>query len=117
MGGALGAVYVIVVIIFVQSLGAATLTAIFVTAQLITSIVLDLLGAVGFAKRTVSWPRFLGAGFMIVGVILITQFPGQVVADGRVQQRMKALQSPVHEPQGVDVELPANGNATALHQQ
>jgi uncharacterized membrane protein YdcZ (DUF606 family) len=44
IGGALGAYYVVVVIIFAQKLGAGTLVAIFVCAQLITSVVLDLTG-------------------------------------------------------------------------
>jgi uncharacterized membrane protein YdcZ (DUF606 family) len=44
IGGALGAYYVVIVIIFAQKLGAGTLVAIFVCAQLITSIVLDLTG-------------------------------------------------------------------------
>ncbi|WIA34631.1 hypothetical protein OEZ86_012948 [Tetradesmus obliquus] len=65
IGGALGAYYVVVVIIFAQKLGAGTLVAIFVCAQLITSIVLDLTGLVGFARRVFSWQRWLGAALMV----------------------------------------------------
>jgi uncharacterized membrane protein YdcZ (DUF606 family) len=52
IGGALGAYYVVVVIIFAQKLGAGTLVAIFVCAQLITSVVLDLTGAASLAHIT-----------------------------------------------------------------
>lgn len=87
IGGALGAYYVIIVIIFAQKLGAGTLVAIFVCAQLITSIVLDLTGLVGFSRRVFSWQRWVGAASMVAGVVLVTYFPGETVA--AVQERMQ----------------------------
>lgn len=86
-GGALGSYYVIIVIIFAQKLGAGTLVATFVCAQLVTSIVLDLTGLVGFSRREFSWQRWLGVALMIAGVVLVTQFPGQTV---------KAVQAQAH---------------------
>lgn len=82
----MGAYYVVVVIIFAQKLGAGTLVGIFVCAQLITSIVLDLTGLVGFAKRVFSWQRWLGAAFMVIGVVLIAKFPGDTVDSVQQQQ-------------------------------
>eukprot|EP00878_Enallax_costatus_P013178 GHUV01013775.1.p1 GENE.GHUV01013775.1~~GHUV01013775.1.p1 ORF type:complete len:232 (+),score=45.94 GHUV01013775.1:613-1308(+) len=80
IGGALGAYYVIIVIIFAQKLGAGTLVAIFVCAQLIASIVLDLTGLVGFQRRAFSWQRWVGAALMVAGVVLVTHFSGTPVA-------------------------------------
>lgn len=79
-GGVLGAFYVVVVIVFAHKLGAGTIVAIFVCAQLSTSIILDLIGLVGFSKRLFSWPRIVGAVLMIMGVVLITCFPGDTLA-------------------------------------
>ena len=76
IGGFLGAYYVIIVILFAQQLGNGTLTGIAVTAQLVTAIVLDAFGLVGFIKRQVLWPRIVGVILMIVGVVLVSVFHG-----------------------------------------
>ncbi|GIL57888.1 hypothetical protein Vafri_13103 [Volvox africanus] len=75
-GGLLGAWYVAVVIIFARTLGAATLMAIFVTAQLSTAVALDALGWVGFRRRPLHWARIAGLLLMIAGVALVTYFDG-----------------------------------------
>ncbi|GLC47470.1 hypothetical protein PLESTB_000134000 [Pleodorina starrii] len=75
-GGLLGAFYVAVVIIFVRTLGAATLMAIFVTAQLSTAVALDALGWVGLRRRPLHWARIAGLILMIGGVALVTYFDG-----------------------------------------
>ncbi|KAK9806304.1 hypothetical protein WJX72_009426 [[Myrmecia] bisecta] len=67
IGGVLGAFYVVVTVIFAPTLGAGTLTAVFVTAQLIMSVLLDYWGLVGFQKKTLPWVRILGAVLMIIG--------------------------------------------------
>lgn len=43
-------------------------------------------GLVGFARRVFSWQRLLGAAFMVVGVVLVSQFPGATVEAVRRQQ-------------------------------
>lgn len=98
IGGPLGAYYVIIVIIFAQKLGAGTLVAIFVCAQLIASIVLDLTGLVGFQRREFSWQRWVGAALMIAGVVLVTQFPGAPVA--AAQQQTQQVQDASHSGSG-----------------
>lgn len=78
LGGLLGAFYVVCTIFFAQILGAGVLTSIFVTSQLITSILLDYYGIVGFEKRKLRWERILGACFLVVGVLLISLFRGDL---------------------------------------
>lgn len=78
LGGLLGAFYVVCTIFFAQILGAGVLTSIFVTSQLITSILLDYYGIVGFEKRKLRWERILGASFLVVGVLLISLFRGDL---------------------------------------
>mmetsp|Transcript_37773 Transcript_37773/g.84232 ORF Transcript_37773/g.84232 Transcript_37773/m.84232 type:complete len:277 (+) Transcript_37773:97-927(+) len=79
-GGVLGAYYVSCNIIFVRILGSAILTAIFVSGQLITAVVLDSMGWVGFKKRDLHWARLLGIFLMIAGVILISVFNGDTTS-------------------------------------
>jgi transporter family-2 protein len=55
LGGILGAFHVLVNIAFALRLGSGTSVAVFVCVQLSTSIVLDLVGVVGFTKRAFSW--------------------------------------------------------------
>ena len=78
-GGALGSFYICTCVIFSQPLGAGTLTAVSVTAQLITAIVLDACGLVGFQKRRVHWARLVGAVLLVAGMVLITRFRGEAV--------------------------------------
>jgi transporter family-2 protein len=103
IGGALGAYYVIIVIIFAQKLGAGTLVAIFVCAQLITSIILDLTGLVGFSRRVFSWQRWVGAALMVAGVLLVTYYPGETVA--AVQQRLQQAKQDASHSRHLTVEL------------
>ena len=79
VGGGLGAFSVIVVIIFAQQLGSGTVSGVAVTAQLITAVILDALGIVGFVRRQILWPRVVGAVLMIVGVVLVSVFRGDPV--------------------------------------
>ena len=70
-GGLLGAFYVTAVILAAPRLGAATTTGLIVAGQLITAIVLDHFGLVGFSVQQVSIWRLLGAVLLIAGVVLI----------------------------------------------
>ncbi|RJG03541.1 DMT family transporter [Noviherbaspirillum sedimenti] len=71
MGGALGAFYVAASILAAQKLGAANLIGITVAAQLLTSLVLDHYGAIGYAQHDINLWRIAGALLMIAGAVLI----------------------------------------------
>ena len=73
-GGALGAAYVLSVIYFAEKLGAATFTGLSVTAALITSVILDHFGWVGFQQHTAGLWRVLGCALMVGGLGLIAVF-------------------------------------------
>jgi transporter family-2 protein len=71
IGGLLGAAYVALAVVLAPRIGAGTLTAAVVTGQLLTSIVLDHFGWVGFTQQPLSLTRMLGAALLIGGVVLI----------------------------------------------
>ena len=71
IGGVLGAVYVAGAIVLAPRLGAATLVAAVVAGQMITSLVLDHFGWVGFPLQEVTPARLLGAGLIVAGVMLV----------------------------------------------
>ncbi len=59
---------------FAQKMGSGSFTGLSITASLITSIVLDHFGAVGFKVHPVSVLRLLGGGLMITGLWLVAKF-------------------------------------------
>ena len=74
LGGIFGAVYGLTAIVLASQLGAATLTALVVTGQLICSVVLDQFGWLSFDVHPASWTRIAGCALMVVGLILIAKF-------------------------------------------
>ena len=74
LGGLLGAVYAVATVLLARRLGAATLTALVVTGQLVCSVVLDHFGAVGFSEHALSAGRVAGCLLMIAGFVLIARF-------------------------------------------
>jgi transporter family-2 protein len=70
-GGLLGAYYVVSTIVAGQRLGAATLLALIVLGQLITSLLVDHFGWLGFPQHSVTPLRLLGALLLFGGVLLI----------------------------------------------
>jgi bacterial/archaeal transporter family-2 protein len=70
-GGVLGGVFILLMILLLPSLGAATLIALVVAGQMATAITLDHFGAFGLAQHPISISRLLGAALLIAGVILI----------------------------------------------
>ena len=70
-GGLIGAAYVLASIVLAPRLGAATLVAAVVAGQMLSSLILDQYGLVGFAVHPISPIRLAGAVLVIVGVILI----------------------------------------------
>lgn len=59
---------------FAQRMGAGVFTGLSVTASLVTSVVLDHFGWIGFKVHPASWPRIAGCGLMIAGLWIISKF-------------------------------------------
>ncbi len=57
-----------------QRIGSGTFTGITVTAALVSSVVLDQMGAIGFRQHTISPMRFAGCLLMVAGVWMISRF-------------------------------------------
>ncbi|PZP47307.1 MAG: hypothetical protein DI601_04045 [Azospirillum brasilense] len=57
-----------------RKLGAGPYTALTLTAAVVTSVLLDHFGLVGFEVRSLSLPRVLGCALMIGGVVLIARY-------------------------------------------
>jgi len=71
LGGLLGAYFVACAVILAPKLGAGTMMALFVAGQMLASLWLDHYGLLGFAVRTLTPLRVLGAVLVVLGVILI----------------------------------------------
>ena len=74
LGGVLGAVYAVTTVLLARELGAATLTALVVSGQLVCSVVLDHFGWVGFAEHAAGVGRIVGCLLMVAGFCLIARF-------------------------------------------
>ncbi|AWN48910.1 hypothetical protein DK419_23280 [Methylobacterium terrae] len=72
LGGAMGGAYVLAMIVLAGRLGAAVFTGLTVSAGLVTSVLLDHYGWVGFAQHAAGPWRVLGCGLMVAGVALIS---------------------------------------------
>jgi transporter family-2 protein len=70
-GGILGALYVVSTIIVGPRLGAAALLALIVLGQLVTSLLVDHFGWLGFPQHSLTALRLLGALLLFGGVLLI----------------------------------------------
>jgi transporter family-2 protein len=70
-GGVIGALYVLGAVVLAPKLGAATLIAAVVAGQMLSSLVLDHFGWVGFAEQPVTPARLVGAALIIGGVVLV----------------------------------------------
>jgi bacterial/archaeal transporter family-2 protein len=71
VGGILGGVFILLVILLLPSLGAATLLALVVAGQMSAAVVMDHFGAFGLTQHSVSISRLLGVALIISGVVLI----------------------------------------------
>ena len=71
IGGLLGATYIYLAIVLAPRLGAATLVASIVTGQMVTSLILDHFGLIGYPQQSLTPTRFVGAMLVIGGVLLI----------------------------------------------
>lgn len=71
VGGLLGAFYVVATIIVGPRLGAAALLALVVLGQLVTSLLVDHFGWLGFPAHPLTALRLLGAALLFGGVMLV----------------------------------------------
>ena len=70
-GGFFGAVYIVVSILLLPRLGAATVVALIVVGQMLASVAFDNAGAFGLARHPIDAARIAGAALLVVGVVLI----------------------------------------------
>ncbi len=73
MGGLFGTVYGLAAILLASQMGAATLTALVVTGQLICAVTLDHFGWLSFDVHPAGLGRIAGCGLMIAGLVLIAK--------------------------------------------
>lgn len=73
LGGLFGALYVASSTVLGPRLGAAMLTALVVAGQMLSALVIDHYGLVGFPEHPVSAWRLVGAVLIVVGVVLLTR--------------------------------------------
>ncbi len=71
MGGVVGACYVASAAAFARHLGAAGWLGLIVTGQILTSLMLDHFGLVGFPTHPISVWRIVGAALLLAGVVIV----------------------------------------------
>jgi transporter family-2 protein len=74
VGGALGAFYVAASIVTAPKLGAATLVALVVAGQALTSLLVDHFGLVGFEAKHITLGRVVGMALVGAGVACVRVF-------------------------------------------
>jgi len=70
-GGLFGGVFILLSILLLPSLGAATLFALVIAGQVLAAVTLDHFGALGLTPHPVSTARLAGAVLLIAGVVLM----------------------------------------------
>jgi bacterial/archaeal transporter family-2 protein len=73
-GGLCGAIYLPVVLVLAQRLGAGTLFALIIAGNMLMSLVLDNFGWLDLPVRQASPMRFLGLSLLLTGVVLVRNF-------------------------------------------
>ena len=74
IGGICNALFLMASLTITKKLGSATFTTLVVITAVVTSILLDHFGLMGFEVRSATWLRLLGGALAIGGVILIALF-------------------------------------------
>ena len=70
-GGVFGGAFILLSILLLPSLGAATLFALVIAGQVLAAVTLDHFGALGLTPHPISTARLAGAALLIAGVVLI----------------------------------------------
>jgi bacterial/archaeal transporter family-2 protein len=73
-GGALGAVYILCMVLTAEKVGAGIFVGITVTATIVASLVMDHYGLLGFKQHPAGPGRIIGGALMIAGMLLIGRF-------------------------------------------
>jgi transporter family-2 protein len=71
LGGVMGAFYITTVVIIAPRIGAANTLGFIVAGQLISAVVFDHFGLLGFVVRQITFPRIIGVIFLVLGVYLL----------------------------------------------
>lgn len=74
IGGLLGAVYIVSMVLAADKLGAAVFTGLTVTTAVVTSLVMDHFGLMGFERHAAGFGRIAGGLLMIAGIGLIARY-------------------------------------------
>ena len=74
LGGLISVISTVAGLTLAQKLGAGVFTGVSVTAALLTSVLLDHLGLLGFKQHAASPARLGGCAFMVAGLWLISRF-------------------------------------------
>jgi transporter family-2 protein len=74
VGGLYGAIFVVAAAWGVPRLGVATTIILMVAGQLLLSVVLDHIGAMGMPKQPISWGRVAGVVMVLGGVLMVRRF-------------------------------------------
>lgn len=74
LGGPLSIASTVAGITLAQRMGSGIFTGINVTAALVSSVLLDNFGLIGFKVHPASWPRLAGCTLMIAGLWLVSKF-------------------------------------------
>jgi transporter family-2 protein len=70
-GGLFGGAFILLAILLLPTLGAATLFALVIAGQVLAAITLDHFGALGLTPHPISTARLAGAVLLIAGVALM----------------------------------------------
>lgn len=74
LGGLVGAIAVVVGLMFVNKVGAGTLAGLTITANFLMSLLIDKYGWFGIEVHPLNWGRIAGASLMVVGIYLVSKF-------------------------------------------
>ncbi len=74
LGGVISIASTMAGLLFAQKLGSGLFTGLSLTASLITSVLLDQFGWIGFKQHTTSPARLLGCCLLVAGVWLVSRF-------------------------------------------
>lgn len=72
-GGLFGGAFILLAILLLPSLGAATLFALVIAGQVLAAVTLDHFGVLGLTPHPISATRLAGAALLIGGVFLIRE--------------------------------------------
>ncbi len=74
LGAPISLISTFIALSIAQRMGSAIFTGVTVTASLVTSVLLDHFGLIGFKQHTASPARMAGCAIMIVGLWMISKF-------------------------------------------